>query len=258
MSKFGLWEIRWGGSEYESEMTFEGEKLSPSYKVVNAFKERGFDRVVFLDGEGKEINYTGDGHKDGASLALWISSRVSGLKYYVPIPFYKYGSNEPRDDPSDGFANSYWRDWIDGVLSVIDSDRLGFYWSYESCLQATSHDEHNVREEFIREMAEYIHNHNQEFIWIPTVGNRTMEQIKTFCAIPALANYFNYVFVQPHYYQTTKLSDGSDYSFQELVRRVKWMYENGFSIEMEADNSIIGEKSNCAYCKSTQNRGVVT
>ncbi len=264
MSKFGLWWIRWNGSEYESRMTFEEEKLSPSYKVVNAFRDRGFDRVVFLDREGKDINYTGNGYKDGASLALWISSRISGMRYYVPIPFYKYGSNEPRDDPSDGFANSYWKDWIDGVLSVIDSDRLGFYWSYESCLQATPHDEHNVREEFIREMAEYIHNHNQELIWIPATGGGSSVRGVSYLNDPdydgilTIGGYFDYVLVQPNYYEYSKVDEkGSPnlpYTYEKLVEKVRWVYEElpkkirehnpnsttTVSIEMEADRTVLG------------------
>ncbi|NJE05574.1 DUF4855 domain-containing protein [Thermococcus sp. M36] len=269
MSRFSLWWIIWNGSEYDSRMTFEGKKLSPSYKVVNAFKDRGFDRVVFLDSEGKEINYTGNGRKDGASLALWISSRVSGLKYYVPIPFYKYGSGEPRDDPSDGFANSYWKDWIDGVLSIVDSDRLGFYWSYESCLQATPHDEHNVREEFVREMAEYIHNHGQELIWIPATGGRGVSYLNdpNYDGIPTIGGYFDYVFVQPNYYEYDTCIEETNgdkqtlsYTYEKLVEKVRWVYEElpkkikehnpnsttTVSMEMEADRAVLPDQ--CGHC----------
>ena len=253
MLRFGLWWVRWNEKlgTYESRMTLGGREPTSYYEAVQWFKDRGFDRVVLLGGEGRGIKYSGDGYEDGRYLALWIMSHIDSINYYVTIPF-SYGDGELRDDSSRGFTSSYWKRWIDGVLSVVDSNRLGFYWSYESCLQTTSHDEAHVTEEFIREMSDYIHHHDQELIWIPTIGNRTVDQVKTFCAIPTLAGYFNHVFVQPHYYQTTKLSDGSDYTFQELVRRLKWMRENGLSIEMEADNSIIGEKSNCTYCKSTQ------
>ncbi|WP_083500616.1 DUF4855 domain-containing protein, partial [Thermococcus celericrescens] len=193
-------------------------------------------------------------YDDGLRMALWLSSRVGSMNYYVPIPFYKYGSKKPRDNPSKGFNNSYWKDWIDGVLSVVDSNRLGFYWSYESCLQATPNDAAGVSVEFIQKMSNYVHNHGQELIWIPTIGNRAMKWITNsdYVTIPALAEYFDHVFVQPYYYQTTKLDDGNDYTFQDLVSRVEWMLNHGLSIEMEADNSIIGEPSNCAYCKSTQ------
>lgn len=230
----------WNGSKYESRMTFEGEKLSPSYKVVNAFKDRGFDRVVFLDIEGKDINYTGDGHKDGASLALWISSRISGMGYYVPIPFYKYQSNDPRDNLSKSFANSYWKDWIDGVLSISDSNRLGFYWDYESRFQK--------EEEFIKEMSSYIHNHEQEVIWIPSTGTSDVDSLKN-SAIPVISKYFDYVFVQPNYYEYN-----SDYTYEKLVEKVRWVYEElpkkirehnpnsttTVSIEMEADRTVLG------------------
>ncbi|WP_210411115.1 hypothetical protein [Thermococcus aciditolerans] len=43
MSKFGLWWVRWDGSDYESRMTVGGRKATPE-----DFIERGFDRVVFL------------------------------------------------------------------------------------------------------------------------------------------------------------------------------------------------------------------
>ncbi|MDK2869782.1 MAG: hypothetical protein PWP39_1017 [Pyrococcus sp.] len=253
VSRIALWWIRWNDTlgGYESRMTLDGRSPGTYYDEVQLFKERGFDRVVFLGGEGRGINYTGNGFEDARYLALWIRTHITSIDYYITIPF-SYGSGGLRDNPANGFKNSYWREWIDGVLGVDDDNRLGFYWSYESCLQTTSYDEAHVTEEFIQEMSDYIHSHGLELIWIPTIGNRTMEQVKTFCAIPTLAKYFDNVFVQPHYYQTTKLSDGSDYTFQELVRRVEWMKDEGLSIEMEADNSIIGEKSNCAYCKSVQ------
>jgi hypothetical protein len=256
MPRLGLWWVKWNGSDYESRMTVGSRKAT-----VGDFRERGFDRIVVLSGEGRGIKYSGpfynSGYNDGREFARWVLNRIYGTPVYITIPFSR-PEGFPRDQVQIPFeysgVNSYYKGWIDGVLSVDNSDLRGFYWSYESCLQTTSYDEAHVTKEFIQYMSDYIHDHGQELIWIPTIGNRTMDQVRTFCAIPTLAGYFDHVFVQPHYYQTTKLSDGSDYTFQELVRRVEWMANNGFSIEMEADNSIIGEKSNCAYCKSTQNR----
>ncbi|WP_297535093.1 DUF4855 domain-containing protein [Thermococcus sp.] len=313
MSKFGLWWVMWDKSTgtHKSRMTYKGQLPVSFYEAVQWFKDRDFDVAVFLGNirySGRKLTeYTINslkeyiktytcaegkyqtGYSDGQNFSQWVSSKVNRtLEYYIVIPEsymlertitgvvnggrVEYNSI-PRDCPANGFYNSYWHGWIDGVLSVPDSSRLGFYWGYESCLQATVHDpnlkyifnpfcNYNNTEyiekytSFLKDMSNYIHNHGLELIWIPTIGNRTMKYVTNpnYVAVPILARYFNQVFVQPHYYQTTKLSDGSDYSFQELVRRVKWMYENGLSIEMEADNSIIGEPSNCAYCKSTQNR----
>ena len=258
MSKFGLWWVRWDGSDYESRMTVGGRKAT-----VEDFKERGFDRIVVLSGEGRGIKYSGpfydSGYNDGKEFARRVSNYIHRIPLHMTIPFSR-PDGVLRDQVQVPFkysgVNSYYKGWIDGVLSVNNSNLRGFYWSYESCLQTTSYDGAHVTEEFIQYMYDYIREHGLELIWIPTIGNRTIDQInnKGLVAIPALAKYFNHVFVQPHYYQTTKLNDGSDYTFQELVARVRWLIDNGLSIEMEADNSIIGEKSNCAYCKSTQNR----
>ncbi|AEC51851.1 hypothetical protein PNA2_0935 [Pyrococcus sp. NA2] len=267
MPKIGLWWIKWDNNSrtYNSRMRVGSRKAT-----AMDFLDRGFDRVVFLGGEGRGINYTGNGYEDGRQLALWIRSNINSIEYYITIPF-SYGSGDLRDNPANGFESSYWREWIDGVLSVDDDNRVGFYWSYESCLQGTPNDpvfkklgitdDEEKKEEYIKlyikfldNMSSYIRDHGLEVIWIPTIGNRNMNFItkKEYVSIPILAKYFDYVFVQPHYYQTTKLDDGSEYTFQELVKRLEWMKNNGLSIEMEADNSIIGEKSNCAYCKSVQ------
>ncbi|WP_297495334.1 DUF4855 domain-containing protein [Thermococcus sp.] len=311
MAKFALWWVRWNGSDYESRMTYKGQPPVSFHEALQWFKDRGFDAAVFLGDihySGRKLTeytinslkeYTKTytcverkyqtGYSDGQHFSQWVSSKVnSALRYYIVIPEsyilkrtiigvvngerVKYNSI-PRDCPANGFYNSYWHGWIDGVLSVPDSSRLGFYWGYESCLQATVHDpnlkyifnpfcDYNNTEyiekytSFLKDMSNYIHNHGLEFIWIPTIGNRTMEYVTNpdYVAVPTLAGCFDHVFVQPHYYQTTKLSDGSGYTLYELVRRLKWMWKNGLSIEMEADNTIIGEMSNCAYCKSTQNR----
>ncbi|KUH32043.1 hypothetical protein APY94_11045, partial [Thermococcus celericrescens] len=207
------------------------------------------------------INYTGNGYDDGLRMALWLSSRVGSMNYYVPIPFYKYGSKKPRDNPSKGFNNSYWKDWIDGVLSVVDSNRLGFYWSYESCLQATPNDAAGVSVEFIQKMSNYVHNHGQELIWIPTIGNRDVTYLRkdAFDGILKIGGYFDYVFVQPNYYQNSdciKEINGTKqtfpYSYDKLVERIQFIhgeltekikeqnYHTVVSIEMEADRTVLG------------------
>ena len=265
MSKFGLWWVMWDNGVYISRMTLGGRVPTSYDEVVQWFKKRDFDRVVFLGNQGENIGYTGNGYEDGRYLALWIMSHISSIKYYVTIPFSQYGSKKLRDDPSKGFANSYWKDWIDGVLSVFDNNRLGFFWSYESCLQATPHDEAHVTEEFIREMAEYIHNHNQEFIWIPATGSGSSVRGVSYLNDPdydgilTIGGYFDYVFVQPNYYEYSKVDEkgnlGLQYTYEKLVEKVRWVYEElptkirehnpnakitTASIEMEADRTVLG------------------
>ncbi len=282
MSKFGLWWINWNESlgGYESRMTLGGRGPTSYYEVVQWFKDRGFDRVVFLGGEGKRINYTGDGYEDGRYLALWIMSHVDSIKYYITIPF-SYGDGELRDNPSKGFANSYWKKWIDGVLSVFDSNRLGFYWSYESCLQATSYDEAHVTEEFIREMSRYVHNHGQELIWIPSTGSKNSVRGVSYLNNPdydgilTIGGYFDYVFVQPNYYEYSRVDENGSpnlpYTYEKLVEKIRWVYEDlprkireqnpnsktTVSIEMEADSAVLHSQSgHCALCKYENNHYV--
>lgn len=254
MAKFALWWVKWNGSNYESRMTVGDRKATPK-----DFRERGFDRVVILDGEGRNSHCSGfmysNGYNDGRELAEWVLSLGIDMPLYITIPFYRPDGKQ-RDQTQASFSSvpdSYYRGWIDGVLSVDIDNMKGFYWSYESPLQTGPHGE-NVSGEFIQGLYNYVHGRGQELIWIPTIGTRAMKWITNsdYVTIPTLAEYFDHVFVQLHYYQTTKLDDGSDYTFQELVARVEWMLNHELSIEMEADNSIIGEPSNCAYCKSTQ------
>ncbi|WP_456422272.1 DUF4855 domain-containing protein [Thermococcus sp.] len=274
MSKFGLWWVKWDENfgSYVSRMTLGGREPTSYYEAVQWFKDRDFDRVVLLDGEGRGINYTGNGYEDGRYLALWVMSHISSIKYYVTIPF-SYGSGELRDNPSEGFANSYWRSWIDGVLSVVDGNRLGFYWSYESCLQATLHDpalevlgikDKNQKEkyreayiQFIEDMSIYIHNRGQELIWIPATGTRSTEDLKNGSGIPVIAKYFDYVFIQPNYYQYN-----SQYTYEKLVEKIRWIHgeltetvreqnpNTTVSVEMEADNAVLPDQcGHCALCE---------
>lgn len=46
MAKFTLWWVKWNGSNYESRMIVGDRKATPK-----DFRERGFDRIVVLDGE---------------------------------------------------------------------------------------------------------------------------------------------------------------------------------------------------------------
>jgi len=50
VSKFALWWVRWNGSDCESRMTVGGRKAT-----VEDFKERDFEGIVVLGGEGRGI-----------------------------------------------------------------------------------------------------------------------------------------------------------------------------------------------------------
>ncbi|WP_297418717.1 DUF4855 domain-containing protein [Thermococcus sp.] len=274
MSKFGLWWVRWNGSDYESRMTVGSRKAT-----VGDFKERGFDRIVVLSGEGRGINYRGsgygNGYMDGLHFAHWVLSNILGdVEYYITIPFSDKNGNL-RDNPANGFDGSYWRGWIDGVLNVYDPRRIGFYWSYESCLQATINDpalkvlsiSDNQKEQykeayvqFIKDMSNYTHSNGLELVWIPATGDRGVTYLRkdSFDGIPTIGSYFDYVFVQPNYYQNSiciEYINGHKqtlpYSYEKLVEKIRWVYEElprninnpntRISIEMEADRSILYE-----------------
>ncbi|WP_297418273.1 DUF4855 domain-containing protein [Thermococcus sp.] len=266
MAKFALWWVTWNGSDYESRMTVGSRKAT-----VEDFKERGFDRIVILSGEGRGIKYSGpfynSGYNDGREFARWVSNYIYGMPVYITIPFSR-PEGFPRDQVQIPFeysgVNSYYKGWIDGVLSVDNTDITGFYWSYESCLQTTSYDEAHVTKEFIQYMSNYIHNHGQEFIWIPATGDRGVTYLRkdSFDGILNIGGYFDYVFVQPNYYQNgvcIEYINGHKqtfpYSYEKLVEKIRWVYEElprniknpntRISIEMEADRTILGIPCNC-------------
>ena len=291
MLRFSLWWVRWNGSDYESRMTVGSRKAT-----VEDFRERGFDRIVVLSGEGRGIKYSGsgygNGYMDGLHFAHWVLSEILGdVKYYITIPFSDKNGNL-RDNPANGFDGSYWRGWIDGVLNVYDSRRIGFYWSYESCLQATINDpalgvfgitNDNQKEQykeayvqFIEDMSNYTHNHGQELIWIPATGDRGVTYLRkdSFDGIPTIGSYFDYVFVQPNYYQNSICIEYINgykqtlpYSYEKLVEKIRWVYEElprninnpntTISIEMEADSAVLHSQSgHCALCKYENNHYV--
>lgn len=246
MAKFALWWIRWNSFDYESRMTIGHRKAT-----VEDFRERGFDRIVVLDGEGRNSHCSGfmysNGYKDGKELAEWILSLGIDMSLYITIPFYRPDGKQ-RDQTQASFSSvpdSYYRGWIDGVLSMDNSNLRGFYWSYESCLQTGSYGE-NVSQEFIQGVYDYIHGHGQELIWIPATGNRGVTYLDdpSFCAIQTLAGYFDYIFVQPNYYQNLILNEKYGtvpYTYQKLIEKVEWIdhMPDNVSIEMEVDRSIL-------------------
>ncbi|WP_457741385.1 hypothetical protein [Thermococcus sp.] len=111
MSKFGLWWVRWDESAgtYKSRMTGGSRKAT-----VEDFKERGFDRIVVLSGEGRGIKYSGsgygNGYMDGLHFANWVLSGILGdVKYYITIPFSDKSGNliDEMSSFSRRFGESY-------------------------------------------------------------------------------------------------------------------------------------------------------
>ncbi|WP_342764403.1 DUF4855 domain-containing protein [Thermococcus sp. M36] len=262
MAKFALWWVRWNGSDYESRMTVGGRKAT-----VEDFRERGFDRVVVLDGEGGGSHYTGpyydSGRNDGKEFARWVLDNVHGIPVYITIPFKRPDGGQ-RDQALIPFkysgVNSYYKGWIDGVLSVDNSDLTGFYWSYESCLQTGNYGK-NVSKEFIQYMYNYIHDHGLELTWIPATNERGVSYLSddAFDGILKVGGYFDYVFVQPNYYQNKNCIENINgtkqtfsYSYKKLVEKIRYIHDGlqkhvrkqnpntVVSIEMEADRTILG------------------
>ncbi|WP_297436243.1 hypothetical protein [Thermococcus sp.] len=121
-----LWYYTWNK---KTEKYYSRPEVGNRHAGVDDFKLRGFDRIVVLDNEGTETQYSGSGYEngknDGMKFAGWCTSVVSSIPYYVTIPFFKYGDKrDSRDTNTWGFYNTYWHGWIDGVLSVPDTNRI--------------------------------------------------------------------------------------------------------------------------------------
>jgi len=235
MATFGLWRFKWNGSNYESRM---------NGATVQDFKNRGFDYLIALDGEGNMSNYTGNGYNDGRELAEFLSDKLSGIQYYAPIPFYQYGAGNKnaRDNPQGSFDNSYWQKWIDAFLSSSDPNLLGFYWSLESVLQTTTgYGAGKVSVGLIEGLSQYVRGHGFKLLWIPALGGRTVDYLRKKSSLgddPSIVQYnirqyFNYIFCQPNYYQNS-------YPYEELKRIVDWIYNKQMYMEMEADRTVLG------------------
>ncbi|WP_456398232.1 DUF4855 domain-containing protein [Palaeococcus sp. (in: euryarchaeotes)] len=248
MATFGLWRFKWNGSNYESRM---------NGATVQDFKNRGFDYLIALDGEGNMSNYTGNGYNDGRELAEFLSDKLSGIQYYAPIPFYQYGAGNKnaRDNPQGSFDNSYWQKWIDAFLSSSDPNLLGFYWSLESVLQTTTgYGAGKVSVGLIEGLSQYVRGHGFKLLWIPALGGRTVDYLKKKSSLgddPSIVQYnirqyFNYIFCQPNYYQNSRMTPTNTlYEYNDLKNIVDWIYEGQMYIEMEADKAILGIPEHC-------------
>lgn len=236
----------------DTEEYYSRAKLGNKKADVNDFKSKGFDRIVILDNEGTQTKYSGQGYdngrEDGLEFAMWSTSIISGVQYYVTIPFFEYSNRDSRDTNTRSFYNTYWHGWIDGILSIVDTNRIGFYWSLETFVQ-----ENHVSLDLIKELTNYIHNKGLDVIWIPSLSGypaselREMETRSPPNAIPDLKSHFDYIFAQPKYYQLTKLTNAEPYTYSELVEVIKYILERDISIEMEADEKVLGHGGNCQF-----------
>lgn len=248
MATFALWWFKWNGSNYESRMGVGSREAT-----VLDFKDRGFDYLIALDGEGGASNYSDspsydNGYTDGQELAMWLTFKLNGIPYYATIPFYEsHSTSNPRGDPRGEFNNSYWHGWIDGVLSVVDSNRRGFYWSLESVLQTTTgYGAGKVSVGFIKGLSQYVRGHGLKLLWIPALGGRTVDYLKRKSSLgdnPSynIRQYFDYIFCQPNYYQNSRMAPtNTPYDYSSLKDIVDWIYEGQMYIEMEVDRTVLG------------------
>ncbi|MCD6407231.1 DUF4855 domain-containing protein [Candidatus Aerophobetes bacterium] len=228
--------------------------------TVQDFKNRGFDYLIALDGEGGASNYSGpgydNGYKDGFQLASWITFALNGIPHYIAIPFFR-PEGTPRDIIHIDYQDCYWKGWIDGVLNVPDNNLSGFYWSLENAwmfndsqiAQGTG-----ISRDLFEEISNKIHQHGLEFIWIPKVHTLYWESTSVLSAKPLI----DYIFIQPHYYQADKIpyindrgvSEEKDYSYDVLKGEYFNMAVNKLGVywEMEADEAVLGQCGNCRVC----------
>ncbi|WP_297513771.1 DUF4855 domain-containing protein [Thermococcus sp.] len=259
VAKFALWWVRWNGSDYESRMTVGGRKAT-----IGEIIGRGFDKVIFLGGEGGALHHSGhryeSGYRDGREFARWIFS-LGSVKYYVAIPF-KSPDSQVRGDLEKPFGETYWKGWIDGVLSVEDPNREGFYWALEN---AWMFHEKQIKMggglpiELFEEISEYIHDFNYKLVWIPKLGTLYWESSDIQKAKPLV----DYIFVQPHYYQSSTIpyieggvTKKKPYTFDVLKNEYLpiTIEKLGVYWEMEADESVLGHCGNCRKCPGSGER----
>ncbi|NJE00494.1 DUF4855 domain-containing protein [Thermococcus sp. JdF3] len=241
MSKFGLWWVKWNGSGYKSRMS----------GTAREFRNLGFDSAVVLFSY-KHIRYTGNGREDAHYLSRYLQDEMD-ISYYAPIPFFN-PSKRPVGDTAGRFEGSYWAGWIEDFMTSSDTNLKGFYWTLEN---AWMFKEDQIQKQagisfsIIRDMAESIHNNGFEFIWIPSACTLNLAGTNIFPMgkYPGAFEFFDYVFVQPNYYQKSIISDGKHtyrYNYEKLVEWIRTLESlknrhDAFNVfmEMEADRSLL-------------------
>lgn len=245
MANFGLWWVKWNGGEYESRMIKgRDENWQGIPATIDNFKELGFNYAVVLDGEGKGTPQQGysynDGYYDGNKFGSWLNRHFEGaIDYFASIPIL----NNTNISSKGVRGVSYWKGWIDGVLDSTGGNLKGFYWSLEDAWQVS---DGTVYEEDIEEISAYVRNLNKKLIWIPSACTLVLEKTNIF----SLAGLFDYVFVQPNYYQRGAIARGAnDYIpytyevFKEWLTKLENLKNENDAfniyIEMEADQSLL-------------------
>ena len=222
--------------------------------AASELKERRFTYAVALNSPRYErIPQSGssyqDGYHDGEYFGKWLDPYLAGMDYLVTIPVFS------RSSDTEIRGINYWKGWIDGIFENTTGYQVGFYWDYESPWQIIDgiHDDRVIPETELKEISEYIRTEkNQVFIWSPyTNGTINLDGTD----IKRIWRYFNYVFVQPNYYQTCtrKGTTGNTYSFSELVDVLNWIWNatpNTY-ITLEADRSVLGQQEHCRCLSST-------
>ncbi len=250
MSTFGLWYFRWNGNTNKHESRLR-KSINDAEGTANKydFKDQGFDYAIALGNSGFDIRFTRDGYLDGKKFARDVQAVFEDIPYYITIPYYTYNPSrsrpyQPRDTPNG--SNEYWSRWIDGVLDVAESSLKGFYWSQESAWML--HD-NLITITALEALSDKIHSHGLKFIWIPHA--RTKERDRT--DIPEIysRHIFNYIFVQPNYYQYSTIASAQGelpYTYDELRDYVDWILEGQLYMAMEADEGVITGCGKCRQC----------
>ncbi|SEV87052.1 protein of unknown function [Thermococcus thioreducens] len=255
MANFGLWWVRWNGSDYESRMT----------GTLEEFKGLGFDYAVIL-GQPAHIQYTGNAETDAYNLSEYLSDHLN-MPYYVTIPFFT-PSKTPRGNITGNFEGSYWERWIYVFTGSSDPNLKGFYWSLENAW-IFKQDQLNIKKgishELIKAMSQKIHDAGFKFIWIPSASTPYLEGTNIFplntsgCHnCPGAYEFFDYIFVQPNYYLAKGVPNISGYNdFKEYLRKLESLKSSHHAwnvyLEMEADECVIGSGGNCRTCSNTLN-----
>ena len=201
MATFGLWYLLWDGREFRSLMRYQGSTAIST--VQEKLRKVGIKNLVVLDTgmgrEGKSMIYTGNPWEDAYALSEFLSDNMI-MPYYVEKPFYGYRSGVAR-----GF--DYWKQWIEVFMRSSDPNLRGFYWNYESPMMFSYSEVGVSWETVISELASRIHGGGFEFIWIPYMHYTSENDIKNQRVFSRdsfnhhAAYYFDWVFLQPNYYQ---------------------------------------------------------
>ncbi len=250
MATFGLWYFSWDG-EYHKSRLKESVEDKEGTADWSDFKRRGFNYAIAEGLAGVSIQYTGNGKLDGETFAEDVFRVIHTIPLYVTIPYYQYRSSEPRDNPRG--SHKYWSDWIEGVLKFAGSNLKGFYWSLENGWMFANYRKNKdpqINPQTIEILSDIVHSYGLKFIWAPYA--RTTERDNT--DIPSIHRdgLFDYIFVQPNYYQYLTIATESNkeipYTYSELKEYIRWIHNNGLYITMEADEGVITGCGKCRQC----------